>query len=79
MFAQSLKSHGMLVKLSINERVCIGFLVFLAACAVPLGQLVPVPGELRPVMSTGQVKEGRLSSEISGRITSAGSEWFMII
>ncbi len=42
------KLYGMLVRLSINERVCIGFLVFLAACAVPLGQLVPVPGELRP-------------------------------
>lgn len=48
MLHTALKSRGMPGRLFTNERICIGFLVGLAACAVPLGQFVPAPEESRP-------------------------------
>lgn len=48
MLAPPPKSHGMPGRFFISERVCIGFLVCLASCAVPPGQFVPAPKEPRP-------------------------------
>lgn len=48
MLNTALKSRGMPGRLLTNERICIGFLVCLAACAVPLRQFVPAPEESQP-------------------------------